>query len=188
MVHPQERPGTQLDDESGALPSRFTGQVLAGLGDGIGIDRVTYVTRFAPFQMLGKVQDPLTGDSSTDARGHRIRRIRARESEKSAPGRTPTGLSWAHRFWARAGCGARSEDTRFRISGPRAPLGGTPGASAPRNAREPAAPEVPPAHVLKPFSQWMDYWRGLRSALAEPSTLKMPHRPWLTWFSRPPSR
>ena len=83
---------------------------------------------------------------------------------------------------------ARAEDTRFRISGPRAPVGGTPGSSAPSNAREPAAPEVPPAHVLKLFSHWMDYWSGLRSALAEPSTLKMPHRPWLTWFSRPPSR
>jgi hypothetical protein len=41
MVHPQGRPGTQVDDKSGALPSRFIGQSLAGLGDGIGIERVT---------------------------------------------------------------------------------------------------------------------------------------------------
>ena len=37
----RERPGTQADDKSGALPSRFIGHSLAGLGDGIGIERVT---------------------------------------------------------------------------------------------------------------------------------------------------
>lgn len=74
MVHPQERPRGAIDDESEALPGRFIGQSLAGFGDGIGIDGVTYVARFALFQMLGKVQHPLAGDSSTAARGHRRRR------------------------------------------------------------------------------------------------------------------
>ena len=74
MVHPEERPGTQFDDVSGALPKRFIDQRVAGLGDGIGVDRVTSVPRSAPLQMLGNVQDPLAGDSSTDARGHRRRR------------------------------------------------------------------------------------------------------------------
>ena len=75
MVRPQERPGAQLDDESGVLPGRFIGQNPAGFGAGIGIDRVTYVTRFTHFGMLGKAQDPIAGDSSTDARGHRRRRM-----------------------------------------------------------------------------------------------------------------
>ena len=98
MVHPLERPGTQLDDEFGALPSRFIGQNLAGLGDGIGIDRVTFVTRFAPCQMPGKVQDPLTGDGSTDAPGTEDAECRARENQRSAPRRPVSGaISWTLR-------------------------------------------------------------------------------------------
>jgi len=41
----------------------------------MGIDRVTFVTRCTLFQMLGNVQDLVTGDSSTDARWHRRRRM-----------------------------------------------------------------------------------------------------------------
>jgi len=86
-VHPKELRGTQYNDESGALPSRFIGQSLAGLGNGIGIERVTQVTLGTSFQMLGKVQDPLAGDSSTDARGHRRRRMPSARSRASAPRR-----------------------------------------------------------------------------------------------------
>ncbi len=66
MVHRSRASGDAIDDESGPLPGRFIGQSLAGLGDGIGTDRVTYMTRFTHFQMLGKVQDPLAGDSGRE--------------------------------------------------------------------------------------------------------------------------
>ena len=88
-------PRTQFDDESGALPGRFIGQRLAGLGDEIGIDRVTHVTRFALFQMLGRVHDPHAGDSSDDAPGgqqtayaERVKtRISRREVGRKGPAR-----------------------------------------------------------------------------------------------------
>ena len=83
-----------IDYESGALPSRFIGQSLAGLGDGIGIDRVTHVTRFALFQMLGKVQDPLAGDSPDDAPGAQktayAERVKTRVSHREVGRKGPT--------------------------------------------------------------------------------------------------
>ena len=82
MVHRSRASGTQFDYESGALPGRFIDQRVAGLGDGIGVDRVTFVTRFTPFQTLGKVQDPLAGDSSNDAPGHRRRTYAERAKTK----------------------------------------------------------------------------------------------------------
>ena len=77
----------QLDDESGALPGRFIGQNLAGLGDGIDIERVTIRDPIRPFQMLGTVQDLLAGVSSTDARGQKTPNARAARGRKSAPRR-----------------------------------------------------------------------------------------------------
>ena len=79
--------GRHYNDESGALPSRFIGQSLAGLDDGIGIDRLTFVTRGTIFRMFGKVQDLLTGDSSTDARRYRRRRMPSARRRASAPRR-----------------------------------------------------------------------------------------------------
>jgi len=67
MLHAQEHPWRQYNEESGALPGRFIGQSLAGMGNESGIERVTQVTLGASLQMLGKVQDPLSGDCSTDA-------------------------------------------------------------------------------------------------------------------------
>lgn len=81
MVHAQKHPWQQYNDESGALPSRFIDQSLAGLGNGIGIERVLQVTLGTPFQMLGMGQDPLPEGSSTDARGHRDAICGAREDE-----------------------------------------------------------------------------------------------------------
>lgn len=81
MVHPHERPGTQPDDESDAIPGRFIGQNRAGLGDRIGIDRVTYVTRSTHFQMSEKVQDPLARDIRPSPEGTEEAVGRGREAE-----------------------------------------------------------------------------------------------------------
>jgi len=63
------------------------------LGDVIGIDRVTYVTRFTLFQMLGKVQDPLAGDSSNDAPGAQktayAERVKTRISRREVRSKGP---------------------------------------------------------------------------------------------------
>ena len=78
--------GAQFDDESGALPGRFIGQSVSGLGDGIGSDRVKSVAGFTLFQMLGKVQGPLAGGSLTNALGTEDAVCRTHEAENPRPG------------------------------------------------------------------------------------------------------
>src|SRR5450631_3565222 len=95
MVHPKEHPWYAIQRRIRSATKSIHRPNLAGLGDGIGIDRVTYMTRGTLFQMFGKVQDPLIGDSSTDARGHRRRRVPSARRRESVP-RCPVerALSW----------------------------------------------------------------------------------------------
>ena len=98
MVRPQERPRGAIDDESEALPGRFIDQSLAGFGDGIGIDGVTYVARFALFQMLGKVCIPSPETVRPPPEGTEDAVGRAREDEESVLRWPVSGaISWSLR-------------------------------------------------------------------------------------------
>lgn len=84
MVHLSRAFGDAIGDESGALLGRFIGKNLAGLGNGIGIVRVTMFPDLA-LRKLGKVQIPSPETVRPTPEGTEDAVRRAHEDENRRP-------------------------------------------------------------------------------------------------------